>query len=202
MALIFQVAPEDLPGAGREWHDALLGALAEDAHAPVAQVQVVDAQLAKLAGAQAGIDQSQDDGPVASRVGQRMHGEGLAGAPVRAGLAQGGEHLLDVVLGVGDDGALLGLGALDAAQQVAPGQLLLDGPGPQGGQAGVVIEQGLLGDGLAGEEAAHVIGGDLIQGRVVIQEESKLVEGVLIVGDGLLAQAAGLGCQLVAGNGF
>src|SRR3990167_511515 len=35
-----------------------------------------------------------------------------------------------------------------------------------------------------------------------IKEESKLVEGILVVGDGLLAQAAGLGGQLVAGNGF
>ena len=69
-----QVLEDSFAGAGRNGDDALTIAFAEGEHIPVAQVHIDDFEAAQLGGAQAGIEQEQDDGAVAVGVGQLVAG--------------------------------------------------------------------------------------------------------------------------------
>jgi len=118
-------------------------------------------------------------------MGQAVVGGALATPAVSAGGAKAGEHGADILLGVGDDGALLWLWSIDMAEDVISGPLLGDQPGPEGGEAGVVVEEGLVGDRLSDEEEANVLGGDLQDGEVGAQVDLEFTEGIVVVGDGV-----------------
>lgn len=88
--------------------------------------------LAEFVGANAGIEQKENDGAVAFDVGQAVGGGGAL-LDVCFGALQGVEHGADVGFTEWDDGAGLGLGALDAAQGVFKGVAFVDCPVPQDG---------------------------------------------------------------------
>ncbi len=104
---------------GADGQDALFATLAHDHDALVLEVDVAQAEVAELGGADAGVDEQGDDGPVAESGGPAVGAAALAGAGVVVGAVAGGEHGLDVALGVGDDFALLGSGRVDVADDVA-----------------------------------------------------------------------------------
>src|SRR3989337_363280 len=154
-----KVAPDGLAGGGRDGNGALFAAFAEDGDAAVLEIHLVDLQVAQFGGADAGIDQEQDDGTVAGSVGNGMGGGALSRSRIEWRGGQAGGHGADIIQGVRDDGALLGPGALDSLKDALDDQALGLAPGPQGGEAGVVVEQSLLGDGLAGQEGLYLGGG-------------------------------------------
>ena len=112
-----EVFPDGLGGAGADRKDALFVALAEDFEVEVFEVQVADPGGAELFGAQAGVEQEEDDGAVAVLVGEGVEAV-RAAVGVGFGAGQGGEHGADVGFAEGLDGAFLGAGALDRAEQV------------------------------------------------------------------------------------
>lgn len=214
------VAEDEFGGAGADRDHASFAALAGDGDALVAEIGVDDAEAAELGGAHAGVEQDEDETAVAQCGAAGALLDALAGALVGFGLVAGGEQSLDVVLAVGDDGGLFGPRPLDVVQDVAGGVAFADGPGPECRQAGVDVE-GLLfadgadpavddgrGGGQAGEETAHVVGGDggevgirnrmgriyRIDGDVILE----FPERVLIVGEGVRAEAARTCVELVA----
>lgn len=82
----------------------------------------------------------------------------FAGAGVGFGLAQDGEHGSDMVQRDGLDGPLFGPGTVDAVHEVLGCVALGDGPGVEGGEAGVIVEKGLVGDVLLGrQELAELV---------------------------------------------
>lgn len=156
-----EVAPDGGGGVVGEGEGAFFGSFAEDAQAPVSKVEVVDAGGAEFGGAQAGVEQEQEYGAVALCVGEGVGGGTFARAGVGFGFAEGADHKAQVRFGIGDDGALLLAWAFDLMEGVRIGVAVFDGPGPEGGQAGVVVEAGFLGEvGVGDEEALDVLGGD------------------------------------------
>jgi len=112
---------------------------------------------------------------------------------VGTGFAQGVEHGADVGFGEGDDAALFGTGALDLAGEVGGGEAFGDGPGPQGGEAGVVVEEGFVGDGvLGGEEGFDVGFGDGVEDGIAGEVELEFAECVLVFVEGVLAESSRL----------
>ena len=64
----------------------------------------------------------------------------------------------------------------------------------------MVVEQGLLGDGLAGQEGLHLVRGDIDDQRVTGEEILEFAVGGEVVQEGVRAEAAGEGGELVAGD--
>ncbi len=193
-----KVAPDGLAGASREGQRALFGAFAEDLGALVAQIQVVDLQGAEFGSAHAGIEQKQDDGTVALGVGQAVGRFALARAGVGARSAQGAQQGLDIGLAEGDDDAGFLLGGLDLVQEVISDQVLGECPGPEGGEAGVVVQDGLFRDILSSQEALDGNLVDVGNGGIDAEKGNELAEGIAIIGEGVGAEAASFGRQQVA----
>ena len=94
-------------------------------------VVVGQGEGAQLGGAQATVEQGQQDGVIAQG-GGALAADGGAGAP-GFGLAGGAQQGDDLVLGKRVDGRRFGFGALDAAHGIGGGdQPLVNGPGEQG----------------------------------------------------------------------
>lgn len=135
-----EVFPEGGGGAWGEGEDAFFGAFAGDFEAAVFGVEVQDAGVAELGGAQAGIQEEADEG---------------AGAVGLVGFGGGGVEGAQVGLGEWVDGAVVGFGALDLAHGVGGDEVFQEQPVEEGGKADVVVEAGFCGDGLGGEEGAQ-----------------------------------------------
>ena len=125
-----KVLPNGLAGAGAEGQDALLAALAKDDQVTVAHVAVLDARVAELAGANACIEQQQDNGAVAVGVLEAVGTGALAGPGVRAGSAHSVKHEADVGFRVGLDFALFRARRGDAPDDVLLDQVFINCPGP------------------------------------------------------------------------
>ncbi len=199
-----EVASEELGGAGAEFDAALFGPFALDEEALVFEVDLVVDQVDEFAGTQAGVEEQEDDEAIAEGGGAAVGGFAFAGAGVGTGAIAGLQHGVDVGAGVvGQDGGFFGLGTVDGAQDVPVDHVLGDGPGPEGGEAGVVVQCGFVADAvLAGQETADVVGGDAGQGGIVGQEVCEFVEGGGVVAQGVPAEATGAGVEQVAVDGI
>jgi len=95
--------PEGLGGFGRERQAAFFGAFAHDLQAAVLQVQIKDAGGAELGGAQASVEEGEEEGAGAVRI---------------VGFVRNGEQGAQVRFGEGADEALFGFGTGDLAHWV------------------------------------------------------------------------------------
>jgi len=181
-----QVVPDGAGGGGVYVNDTFFSSLAPNEDALVAFVQVLDGDAAELAGTDTGIYQHQNDGFVTKGGGTGVAAGAFARAGVGFGLVAGGEHGLDVVSGVGFDGGLFGVGAFDFLDNVMLDKTLIGGPGPQGAQASVVVEEGLFAEVVAGcEEGTDLVGSDGGEGWISAQELLEFAEGVGVISDGM-----------------
>jgi hypothetical protein len=179
-----EVAEEAGAGASGEGDRALFSALTEHFDTAVAQVDVVDTEIAELGSTDPGIEEEENNRPVTIGSGERIGGRALTRAGIGGGLIQGSEHRFQIGLGIRDDSALLRSGAVHAVEDMGGSVRLICCPGPERRETGVVIEEGLSGDRLRGKELADEGGGDIVeQGIIGIQESSELAESVVIIGD-------------------
>jgi len=198
-----EIFPQRLGDARADGKDAFFGAFAEDFEIEVAGVQIGDAGLAQLIGAQAGIEQQENDGAVAVLIGELVAG-GCAMVGVGLAAGEGREQGAQVFVAERLDRAFFGARALDLAQQVGVGQAFVVGEGPEGGEAGMVIEQRLFSDRLDGEESFELVFADLQDGWIsgagisATQPGGEFSKGDVVIVDRVWAEAAGLGGQVVA----
>ena len=96
------------------------------------------------------------------------------------------------------------MGAGDLADDVGFDEAGVDHPGPEGGEADVVVVEGFAGDavGVVGEEGLDVVGGDLVEGGVGVEVLLEEAVGVVVVGDGVGGEGAGVEVELVALEGL
>lgn len=187
------IAPEHLTGAGGERDSALTGALAKDLDSAILEIGVHDGQVAEFLGADTCIEEQENERTVTVGVGQGHREGALPRAEASAGLIEGSEHGLDIGFGIGQDSAFLRLRPFATANNVGGGEALVDGPGPEGRESGMVVEECLLRDGLGSQELADDGGGDGIERGIILEEVKELTEGILVIGDGLWGKAAGVG---------
>lgn len=123
---------------------------AADVQRPASQIS--DGEVTKLTGADACIEEGEDDGEVA-----------LVVAPM---LKDGANETGCFFLSVGYDGFLVWFWGCDAADDVFFGVVFVDAPAPETTKTGVIVFDGLFVDGEIGEEGAYVAMGDLVHIRV------------------------------------
>ncbi len=131
-----------------------------------------------------------------------MVGGALVAAAVFLGALSAGEEELEVLFGEGHDVGFFGFGAGDVVDDMAVDEALSQGPGPEGGEAGVIVEEGFGGEVVeAGEERLEVAGGDGGQGGAAAEIALEGAVGGLIVGQGMGGESPGAGGDEVAVDG-
>jgi len=132
-----EVAPERLDGAFADLDEAVLIAFAvthEDAIA--SHVEIVDAQVAQLGGADAGVEEDEQDAAIpVGDGGELLFADGSPGFLLVANGKQG----LDFGLGEGVYDGLAGAGRLDGADDVGGDEFLLGSPAPEGGEVRIAV---------------------------------------------------------------
>ena len=181
-----QVFPESTRGPGRDGQGPLFFAFAVDGDALVAKVGLIDTEGDELGGAEASVNEEEEDGAVAVLGGAAVVGGALGAASVFLAAGGAGEEELKVGFGEGDDGGFFGFGPGDVVDDVAVDQVLVEGPGPQGREAGVIVEEGFGGEVVeAGEKLLEISGGDGGQGGTAADVALEGAIGGLIIGQGM-----------------
>ena len=162
--------------------------------------------VAEFRGAQAGIEQDQDDEAVTlSGLGIEGIGTGLlAQARIGFGATGGAQQRTDIGLGKWND---IGLGRFRAGhldEDLHRYNLFGFHPGPERRQTGVVVSGGFGGEGLGqrSQKADNVIvvdGGDI---EVRAEVSGEFTEGIFIIGDGVGGELFGPGIEFIADEGF
>ena len=169
------------------------------------EIEVGEGEVAKLAAANPGIEEQEEDGAITVSGGAaRGGGAGFPGAAVGAG----GEELLELLFGEGFDGGWLEPGRINSADDVGGHVALVHAPGPESGASDVDIGDGFGGEadlatrgdaigfadvivlqpGKEGDELGASEGGE---GGIVGEEEGKFLVAVAVVFDCVLAFAGG-----------
>ena len=198
-----EVLPDGGGGLGGDGHVAFFVALAGHLDFAGFEVGVGAEHLAEFGDAEHRIEQGEDDGFVTLGGGTAVGAFALAGAFVGLGVIAGVEELLHLGLGVGFDDGFFGPGRGVHPDDVLCDDAALGGPGPQGGEAGVVVDEGLFGEAVhCGEEGFNLGEGDAGQGGISVQVGLEFAEGVGVIGDGARAETAGVGVEQVAFDGL
>lgn len=129
------------PGLIAERNGAGFVALTGDGDLAVLAVKITDTQVAQFRRADAGIDQQIENSFVAQFGGTGVRGCGPAAiVGIVAAATARSDHSIEVALGEGNNVSLLWLGTRDAAHDVLGGLVIFDGPGPERGIGGMMIE--------------------------------------------------------------
>ena len=143
-----QVGPEGFAGKGLDVDDTLaagagvVARLPEDAEGASGLVVVGDGEAAEFAGADAGVEEDEDEGAVAAA---QVGGAGVAAAgtvAVGAGLFDGAQEGVHLLTGEGLHGGGGWAGRGDLGGDVGGGVALGYGPAPEAAQGGVGVEDG------------------------------------------------------------
>lgn len=184
-----QVAPEVLFAGVRDEDEAVFVAFAL-ANMKLALLLVVvgEGEVTEFAGADAGLDEGDDNGFVALGGGANAGGEpSVAGAP-GAGLSTGSEKGFDLQDSVGFDDGLTGLRTFDlAADRVRDLEFGL-GPSPKTGKGGPGIGDGFGGEFLGEAEIVEEgvdVGGCNVAERFINDVGGESSEGACVIVDGV-----------------
>lgn len=129
------------PGLIAERNGTGFVTLTGDGDLAVLAVKIADAQVAQFRRADAGIDQKVENSFVAQFGGTGVRGCGPAAiVGIVAAATARSDHSIEVALGEGDNVSLLWLGTRDAAHDMLGGLVIFDGPGPERGIGGMMIE--------------------------------------------------------------
>jgi hypothetical protein len=127
----------------------------------IGQVLVSDGDFAEFAGADTSVSQDKDDGLVTVGGGAATMTYVFVWQDMPSGGLASGKHGLNIFSGVRLDGGFLRIRARNFLDDVMLDQVLFKRPGPERAQAGVVVEEGLFAEVVAGcQEGAHLISGD------------------------------------------
>jgi hypothetical protein len=155
-------------------------------------VKVPHLEIAEFGAAHAGVDERDQDGPVAqgSGAGERERPATLDRA--RRVLTAGGNESGNLVAGEGFNGWTAVVRLLHTADHIADVVLPLR-PTPQRGECDPDVDGALGAQAEAlldiGEEAANVIRCDRLDGCVGAEEVEQAVEGEFVAGDGMRAES-------------
>lgn len=177
-----KIGPDHLGGSAGDRDLTLFPAFSQDDDVPIAQIHIFEFETAIFARTDPGVKEQKQAGFETQTFRQIC--SCLAGSwqHISLGFLAAGQHGFDVSFCVGHDGQLVRPGRCILLGYFLVYQLLLECPGPEGRETGMVVSKGLFLEMLVlADEAGNMAYIDIIEQQIFTQVSLELAERVEVV---------------------